>query len=184
MIRLIEELRKAWPNTVITVRGDAMFSSHTFMEWADTQRNVRYCLGYTGNRKLNDNPQVVTVHACCGIHPAVACPSRNPSWHRSRGLDCTYSATAYYQKRRPHHRKENPHKNRVRTRPSRAMSDRNGSETSLTTPSVHIQVKPKPTATAINLCPATDKSLWIIQKSPEILPPKYHAERNSEEKRS
>ena len=61
MIRLITELRKVWHNTVITVRGDAMFSSHTFMEWADTQRNIRYCLGYTGNRKLNENAQVVSL---------------------------------------------------------------------------------------------------------------------------
>lgn len=59
MKRLVLRLREAWPDTVIIVRGDAMFSSHTFMEWADSQRNVRYCLGYTGNQKLNGNPQVI-----------------------------------------------------------------------------------------------------------------------------
>lgn len=50
--RVVERLRKVWPNTVILIRGDAMFCSHDMFEWADTQRDVRYCVGLTGNSVL------------------------------------------------------------------------------------------------------------------------------------
>jgi len=63
MIRIIKELRKSWPNTSITVRGDAMFCSHTFFEWADSQRNIHYCIGITGNKVLNNNFAVVNLLA-------------------------------------------------------------------------------------------------------------------------
>lgn len=40
MKRLITEIRKYWKDTVIIVRGDAMFCSHEFMEWAGCQHHV------------------------------------------------------------------------------------------------------------------------------------------------
>ena len=61
MRRLIERIRKVWPNTVITVRGDAMFCSHELFEWADTQRGVHYCVGLPGNKVLKDNGLVVNL---------------------------------------------------------------------------------------------------------------------------
>ena len=53
LIRLVKALRRVWPQTVITLRGDVMFCSHKFMAWADGQRGVRYCVGFGGNCKIN-----------------------------------------------------------------------------------------------------------------------------------
>lgn len=61
--RLVGRLRKAWPNTAITVRGDAMFCSHDMFEWADTQRCVHYCVGLTGNSALLNHSQVLMLKA-------------------------------------------------------------------------------------------------------------------------
>lgn len=55
--RLITELRRHWKNTVITVRGDAMFCSYEFMEWAQTQPHLHYVVGLTGNSVLRDEVQ-------------------------------------------------------------------------------------------------------------------------------
>ena len=54
LIRVITYLRKFWPNTVITVRGDGMFSSSEFMEWAKGQRRLHYVLGFSGNSRLSE----------------------------------------------------------------------------------------------------------------------------------
>lgn len=56
--RLVERLRQAWPDTIITIRGDAMFCSHEMFEWADTQWHLRYCVGLTGNSALLNHPAV------------------------------------------------------------------------------------------------------------------------------
>ncbi len=56
--RLIERIREAWPNVSITIRGDAMFCIHEMFEWADTVKDVHYCVGLSGNRKLNRHPAV------------------------------------------------------------------------------------------------------------------------------
>lgn len=53
LIRLITYLRKFWPDTEITVRGDGMFSSSEFMEWTKGQRHLHYVLGFSGNSRLN-----------------------------------------------------------------------------------------------------------------------------------
>ena len=53
LIRLITYLRKFWPDTVIVVRGDGMFSSSEFMEWANGQKNLHYVLGFSGNSRLS-----------------------------------------------------------------------------------------------------------------------------------
>ena len=39
--RIILFLRKYWKHTVIVVRGDSMFCSHEFMEWAETVKRDR-----------------------------------------------------------------------------------------------------------------------------------------------
>lgn len=54
LIRLIGYLRKFWPHTLITVRGDAMFSSSEFMEWARDQHALHYVLGFSGNSRLSE----------------------------------------------------------------------------------------------------------------------------------
>ena len=59
--RTIERLRKVWPNTSITVRGDAMFCSHDLFEWVNTQRNLHYCVGLSGNKALLNHLLLLTV---------------------------------------------------------------------------------------------------------------------------
>lgn len=61
--RLVERLRKTWPNTKITIRGDAMFCSHQMFEWVDKQKNVHYCVGITGNSAMKNNGQVIRLLA-------------------------------------------------------------------------------------------------------------------------
>ena len=52
MRRLIMEIRKHWKHTVIIVRGDAMFCSNDFMEWAKSQHAVEFITGLSGNKAL------------------------------------------------------------------------------------------------------------------------------------
>ena len=57
MRRLVTEIRKYWKDTVIIVRGDAMFCSHEFMEWARTQYHVEFVTGLSGNRTLSSKAE-------------------------------------------------------------------------------------------------------------------------------
>lgn len=50
--RIVLFLRKYWKHTQIVVRGDSMFCSHEFMEWAQTQERVHYITGLSGNSRL------------------------------------------------------------------------------------------------------------------------------------
>ena len=54
MKRVITEIRKHWKETVILVRGDAMFCSHEFMEWSQKQYHVGVVTGLSGNKRLNE----------------------------------------------------------------------------------------------------------------------------------
>lgn len=51
--RLIDYLRRHWPNTMIILRGDSHFCSPQFMDWAHGQKNVEFLTGLTGNSVLN-----------------------------------------------------------------------------------------------------------------------------------
>lgn len=50
--RIILFLRKYWKHTEIVVRGDSMFCSHEFMEWAHGQKRVHFITGLSGNSRL------------------------------------------------------------------------------------------------------------------------------------
>jgi hypothetical protein len=51
--KIICRLRQEWANTMIIVRGDAHFTSADFMEWCDSQYNIGYITGLSGNSKLH-----------------------------------------------------------------------------------------------------------------------------------
>ena len=53
--RLIEYLRKHWPDTMIILRGDSHFCSPQFMDWAQGHKNVEFLTGLAGNSVLNKN---------------------------------------------------------------------------------------------------------------------------------
>ena len=63
LIRVITCLRKFWPDTEIIVRGDGMFSSSEFMEWANGQKRLHYVLGFTGNSRLTERTAVWVARA-------------------------------------------------------------------------------------------------------------------------
>jgi hypothetical protein len=50
--RVITFLRGYWKNTLILVRGDAHFTSHPLMDWAQERENVHFVTGLIPNKKL------------------------------------------------------------------------------------------------------------------------------------
>ncbi len=52
MKRMMTQLRAAWPNTMLLVRGDSHFASPETMEWIETPRHVMYLTGLSGNARL------------------------------------------------------------------------------------------------------------------------------------
>jgi len=63
MKRIITEIRKHWPKTVIVVRGDAMFCSHEFMEWSKEQYHIGFITGLSGNKTLSEKADPWVVRA-------------------------------------------------------------------------------------------------------------------------
>lgn len=51
--RLINYIRRQWPNTILVFRGDSHFAYPEIMEWIDEQKNVFFVTGLTGNSRLN-----------------------------------------------------------------------------------------------------------------------------------
>ncbi len=55
--RLIEYLRKSWPDTLIILRGDSHFCSKEFMDWAETAHKIGFITGLAGNMLLKKMTQ-------------------------------------------------------------------------------------------------------------------------------
>lgn len=51
--RIVEYLRKHWPNTMIILRGDSHFCSKELMDWTHDLKNIEFITGLTGNSVLN-----------------------------------------------------------------------------------------------------------------------------------
>ena len=50
--RLVRRIRRHWPNTVITIRGDSHYGRWEAMEWCE-QNGVQYVFGLAGNKALD-----------------------------------------------------------------------------------------------------------------------------------
>jgi hypothetical protein len=50
--RLVGRIRRHWPNTVITIRGDSHYGRWEAMEWCE-QNGVQYVFGLAGNKALD-----------------------------------------------------------------------------------------------------------------------------------
>ncbi len=61
--RIITQLRARWADTIIVFRGDGHFSYPEVMQWIDSQENVMYVLGLTGNSVLKEMVQPLTKQA-------------------------------------------------------------------------------------------------------------------------
>ncbi len=51
--RIVEQIRRAWPDTRIVVRGDSDFGKDEIMVWCE-DHDVDYAFGYGQNPRLND----------------------------------------------------------------------------------------------------------------------------------
>jgi len=60
--RLISYLRKKWPKTRIVFRGDSHFTYPEGMDWIDTQENVLFVTGLTGNARLQEAVKTLVEH--------------------------------------------------------------------------------------------------------------------------
>jgi len=56
--RLIEKLRRQWPEVVIVVRGDSHFCSPQLMEWTQPLPKVHFLTGLSGNPRLRKRAEV------------------------------------------------------------------------------------------------------------------------------
>jgi hypothetical protein len=61
--RLVREIRRYWPNTVITIRGDSHYGRKEAMDWCE-QNAVRYIFGFAPNKTLAELV-FPKVEACC-----------------------------------------------------------------------------------------------------------------------
>ena len=52
--KLVDYIRKHWPNTMIIVRGDSHFASKDFMQWCDGRNKTGFITGLSGNKKLHE----------------------------------------------------------------------------------------------------------------------------------
>ena len=51
--RLIRRIRRKWPKTAITIRGDSQYGRREAMEWCEQQNDVHYVFGLAGNVALD-----------------------------------------------------------------------------------------------------------------------------------
>jgi hypothetical protein len=75
MTRLIAHLRKAWPKTIIVVRGDSHFAYPEVMDWIETQEHVHSVTGLSGNARLEKHVEFIVERA------------QSRYRHASKGLD-------------------------------------------------------------------------------------------------
>ncbi len=50
--RLLREIRRHWPNTRITIRGDSHYGRPEVMDWCEAE-GIRYVFGLSGNDVLH-----------------------------------------------------------------------------------------------------------------------------------
>ena len=68
--RLVRRIRRHWPETRITLRGDGHYGRPEIMAWCETN-GVDYVFGLPGNRILHANPVIVTQGDACATDRAL-----------------------------------------------------------------------------------------------------------------
>jgi hypothetical protein len=90
--RLIHRLRRHWPNTRVTIRGDSHYGRHEAMDWCE-KNGVDYLFGLAGNKAL-DGQVFATTHGVC-LRRAVAGLDRVRDYTEAR-----YAAKSWSHPRR------------------------------------------------------------------------------------
>lgn len=68
--RLVRHIRRHWPETHITIRGDGHYGRPEVMAWCEAH-GVDYVLGLPTNAVLRADPQIVTVADACATKRAI-----------------------------------------------------------------------------------------------------------------
>jgi hypothetical protein len=61
--RLVRRIRRHWPDTIVTIRGDSHYGRHEAMQWCE-QNGVRYVFGLAGNTVLDSQVFAKTDEVC------------------------------------------------------------------------------------------------------------------------
>jgi hypothetical protein len=67
--RLVHAIRRHWPNTAITIRGDGHFGRPEVMDWCE-KAGVDYILGLPGNAALRADPVLAAASDGCAVFRA------------------------------------------------------------------------------------------------------------------
>lgn len=85
--RLIRRIRRHWPNTRITLRGDGHYGRPEIMAWCDAN-GIDYVFGLPGNKTLHTDPVIVSSGDACATDRAL----------RDLGVLRRYAETRYAAK--------------------------------------------------------------------------------------
>ena len=94
LARLIRRIRRHWPDTRITLRGDSHYRRPEVMTWCE-DRGIDYIFGLAGNAVLDRDPAIVTVADALCVKRAV---HQMPVLRRY--AETTYAAKSWQQERR------------------------------------------------------------------------------------
>jgi hypothetical protein len=92
--RLVHAIRRHWPTTAITIRGDGHFGRPEVMDWCE-KAGVDFILGLPGNRALKADPVLAAASDACATFRAV----RQLPIHRSFA-ETVYGAKSWGKTRR------------------------------------------------------------------------------------
>ena len=92
--RLIRRIRRNWPHTRITLRGDGHYARPEVMAWCEAH-GIDYIFGLPGNSALRDDPVIAATADACAVIRA----ERELIAHRSH-CETTYAAKSWKTARR------------------------------------------------------------------------------------
>lgn len=92
--RLIRRIRRHWPHTRITIRGDGHYARPEVMAWCEAH-GIDYIFGLPGNSALRDDPVIAAAADACAVVRA----ERALIAHRSH-CETTYAAKSWKTARR------------------------------------------------------------------------------------
>ena len=92
--RLIRRIRRHWPHTRITMRGDGHYARPEVMAWCEAH-GIDYIFGLPGNSALRDDPVIAAAADACAVIRA----ERALIAHRSH-CETTYAAKSWKTARR------------------------------------------------------------------------------------
>jgi len=92
--RLIRRIRRHWPHTRITMRGDGHYARPEVLAWCEAH-GIEHIFGLPGNSALRDDPVIAATADACAVIRA----ERELIAHRSH-CETTYAAKVWKTARR------------------------------------------------------------------------------------